>query len=467
MMNVIRLSLSLALITGLLMGCNSTPSHSEIDAEVPDAPANWHTPSDAGDVRVDWIASFNDPALTKLVEESQTNNKDLAASAAGVMRAQAIARQAGAALTPIVGLSGGTSRAGSLENGTPETSGLSVGLQVSWEADVWGRIRAGVRSAQAAAQAVEADYRYSQHSLAATTAHAYFTVIEANLQKGIARETVEILEETIRIVGIQHKNGLVSSQDVALMRSDLASARERLTATEGSYRDVVRALELILGRYPSAELATRRSLPGVPPQPPTGLPSELLERRPDIIAAERRVAAAFNTVTQAKAAQLPSLSLTGDIGGASGSLSNLLDPTNIAWRIGANLLAPVFDGGTRKEQVNIATAEQAQALAAYGQAALNAFGEIENSLDQGLVLAQREVDLKVAAREADNAYRVANLRYKEGETDLLDLLTIQQRGIQAKSNLVYVQRLLLDQRVYLHLALGGSWAPLNSKAATP
>ena len=147
------------------------------------------------------------------------------------------------------------------------------------------------------------------------------------------------------------------------------------------------------------------------------------------------------------------------MGGASGSLSDLLDPSNVAWRAGASLLAPIFDGGRRREAVEIATADQEQALAAYGQAALKAFSELEEYLDQGVVVAQRAVDLQEAAREADKAYRIARLRYEEGEEDLLSVLTIQQRVIRAKSALSSVDRLLLEQRINLNLALGGSWGP--------
>jgi len=169
------------------------------------------------------------------------------------------------------------------------------------------------------------------------------------------------------------------------------------------------------------------------------------------------VAAAFNASAQARAARLPRVGLTGDLGGASDSLSDLLDPANIAWRAGASMLAPIFDGGSRREAVEIATAAQEQALAAYGQAALNAFGELERNLDQGVVIAQRIVDLEEATREAENAFRIARLRYDEGEEDLLSVLTIQQRVNRAKSALSSVERLLLEQRVNLNLALGGSW----------
>ena len=460
-----RFGLPITIVACLLTACGAAPSREAIEADVDQAvesetpvlPEQWGTQSDAGVVQVGWIEIFNDPALTRLVTDAQTNNRDLAVAAANVDRAWALARQAGAVLSPDISLAATGGRSGSSDSSSPTTTKLSLGLQVSWEADLWGRLRAGQRGAVASAQAVEADYRFAQYSLAAATAKAYFTSIESKFQADIARETVEILEETQRIVNVKHDNGMASAQDVSLTRSDLASARERLTTVDGSYRDALRALEVLLGRYPSAELDVRDSLPAVPPPPPAGIPSELLERRPDIVAAERRVAAAFNATAQAQAARLPTVGLTGNLGGASSSLSDLLDPANVAWSAGANLLAPIFDGGRRREAVEIATAEQEQALAAYGQAALNAFSELESNLDQGTVIAQREVDLEVAARESEKAFRIASLRYEEGEEDLLSVLTIQQRVISAKSALSSVERLLLEQRINLNLALGGSW----------
>ena len=213
----------------------------------------------------------------------------------------------------------------------------------------------------------------------------------------------------------------------------------------------------MLGRYPGAELEVREALPSAPPPPPAGLPSELLERRADLVAADRRVAAAFNATNQARAARLPSVTLTGTVGGASDSLSNLVRPENIAWSLGRSLLAPLFDGGTRRAAVEISTAEQEAALAAYGQAAVNAFREMESTLDQGVVVQQRIVDLEEAAAQAENAHRIARVRYAEGEEDLLSVLTVQQREIGAKSTLSTAERLLLEQRVNLNLALGGSW----------
>ncbi|MEL6366862.1 MAG: TolC family protein [Pseudomonadota bacterium] len=448
----------------LIAGC-VTPSNETVERkvdeaaadQVPDTPSAWSMAAESGAVQTGWINSFNDADLTALVIEAQSNNRSLAAAAANVERAQALARQAGAALVPEIGLTGGGARGGVASTSQTNASNYSLGTQVSWELDLWGRVRSGNRAAAASAQAAQADLTAAQQSLAAGVAKAYFTTIEAQVQTRILQESVGILEETQRIVGVKKDNGLATAQDVALTNSDLASARERLVTIEGSTRDAKRALEALLGRYPAAELEVKSSLPSPPPPPPTGVPSELLERRPDLVSAERQVAAAFNSTNQTRAAQLPSISLTGNVGGASGSLTNLLDPANVAWSAGANLLGPIFDGGRRAEAVNAANAEQQAALAAFGDAAINAFSEVETSLDQGVVLSERVKELEEAANEAAEGLRIARLRYDEGEEELLNVLNIQQRVINAQSSLSSVNRLLLEQRINLNLALGGGW----------
>ena len=462
-MKLLRILLLIVLLTVSLAACFPSQEVLQRDVDeataqqVPKSPEEWVLAADSNTVQAGWIKSFNDPVLVELIIEAQSNNRDLASAVANVDRAWALARQAGAALRPNVDVTAGAARTGSLESSRLSSDNLTLGAQASWELDVWGRLRSGRRAAVASAEAVAADFRSAQDSLAAATAKAYFTAIEANIQGDIADKNVSILEETLRIVTVRYDNGLSSAQDTAIARSDLATARERLTTVEGSYRDSLRALEVLLGRYPGAVIELRDSLPVVPPSPPVGLPSELLERRPDLVAAERRVAAAFNATNQAKAARLPSISLTANTSAASDSLSNLLSSRNNSWALGTNLLAPIFDGGTLREGVVIATAEQEQALAAYGQAAINAFSEMETNLDQGYIVQQRILDLREAVMESEEAYRIARFRYEEGEEELLNVLVIQQRSINSKSSLSIAERLLLEQRINLNLALGGSW----------
>ncbi|MEO0983012.1 MAG: efflux transporter outer membrane subunit [Pseudomonadota bacterium] len=457
---MIKAGLAVVVAALVVPACASITSPEDAAAaargSLPDTPDAWASAADrVGEVEVGWIARMDDPVLRGLVVEAQNNNRNLQAAAANVESAWALARQAGAGLSPAVSLNSSAGGGGLIDG--PDASSFNLGLQANWELDVWGRIRAGQQAAVLSAQSAEADYVFSQYSLAAAVARSYFLAIEAGLQADVARKTLEALQETDRIVGVQYEFGMATSQDVALSRSDLAATRAALTAAQGAQRDALRALEVLLGRYPAAELQVRSTLPDVPPPPPPGVPSELLERRPDLIAAERSVAAAFNSTDQAKAARLPQISLTADLGGSSPQLSSLLNPTNVAWQAASNLVAPLIDGGLRQAQVDQASADQKAAIAAYGQTALDAFEEVETSLDQNTVLRDRAGSLRESAEQANEALRIIRLRYEEGESDLLDVLTIQQRVFSADADLVSVERARLDEWISLNLAIGGDW----------
>ncbi len=457
---MIRLVATILISIGL-SSCGGNPPSTDMGQVVPDSlpalPDTWSSiAEDIGDVRVGWIERIGDPVLAELVKEAQIGNRNLQAAAQNMERSWALAEQAGAGLSQTVTLVSESAQGGLVENGGSEAS-HSLGLQAGMELDVWGRIRAGVSVAALSAQSAEADYVFSQNSLAAAVARAYFLVIESGQQVAVARKTVDALVETNRIVHALEETGLASSQDIALSRSDLANAESTLTAAQGAQRNALRALEVLIGRYPSAELNVRNTLPDVPPLPPAGLPSTLLERRPDIVAAERSVAASFNRVKQAKVAQMPSISLTGSIGGASDDLSRFLNPANVVWQAASSLLVPLIDGGLGRAQVEQATAEQKQAIAVYAQTVLDAFIEVENSLDQNVVLQDRVVSLYQAADEANHALHIAQLQYNEGETDLLDVLTIQRRVFSTEADLARIERSRLDEWIGINLALGGSW----------
>ena len=450
----------LSVIALMATSCATVPSRDGADQAVEEAvevPTTWSIETtESNDIPKQWLESFNDPLLLKLIEEGIANNNDLQFAAGNMEKAWLLAKQSGSALKPTADLSLGGARSGIADSDT-SISSVAVGIQASWEVDVWGRIGAGVLSAEASAQAAQADYNFALHSLSANIAKTYFKVIEAKLQADISRENLEILKKTMRITQVKYDNGRASGQDVALNRANLAAAQEQLVTIEGSQRNAIRALEILLGRYPNATTEIPNKLPDLPPSPPAGIPSEILERRPDIVSAERQIAAAFSATDQAQAAQLPRFSLTSSAGGSSDSLSDILDPANVAWQLGANLMAPLFDGGRRKIDVEIATIEQEQAIANYVQTALEAFSEVENNLDQGRVLANRETALREARIQSAKAYYIAELRYKEGESDLLETLQIQQQAISAESNLLSIKRSQLEQRINLYLSLGGSW----------
>lgn len=456
---VLSIALSMAALSISSCAFMTTPESERNQAieNAVETPESWAIKAEQyGDDSIKWLKTFNDPMMLKLIAEGKANNLDLRVVAGNMDKAWLLAKQSGAALKPTVDLTLDGGQSGNVK-GSGSNSNVNVGLQATWEADVWGRIRAGVDAATASAQAAQADYLFAQHSLSANIAKTYLKVIEAKLQANLTRKNLAALEKSMRITQVKHDNGVSSGQDVALNRAGLASAKAQLIEIEGSERDALRGLEVLLGRYPDASAEMPDTLPDLPLQPPAGIPSELLERRPDIVSAERKIASAFNATTQAKAARLPKFSLTASVTGASRSLSDVLNPANAVWQLGANLIAPLFDGGKRKIDVEIATVEQKQAIANYAQTALTAFSEIETNLDQGGVLANRETALSEAFTQSDKAYSIAKLRYKEGEIELLDTLQIQQQAISAESELLSIKRAQLEQRINFYLALGGSW----------
>ncbi|MEO0463401.1 MAG: efflux transporter outer membrane subunit [Pseudomonadota bacterium] len=463
--------------TFLVGGCASLTTNEELTtstrASLPPLPAQWKVDGAMpGDIRIGWIDALRDPALSAFVREAQIANRDIQATAANVEAAYALVRQARSGLFPAIDLSttGGQSQvidepgAGEQPSEAFFTPDYDVSLQASWEVDLWGRVRAGRNAAYASAQAVEADFRFAQYSLAASVASAYFAVIESERQIDVAERNYAAYAEIDRITRFRAREGYSNQQDVSTAASDLADVLEGLEEARGARRIAIRALEVLLGRYPGAQIEGGFEFPEAPPPPAAGLPSELLERRPDVIAAERNVAAAFSNLDQAKAARLPTLSLSASVGGTSSELDDIADGRNLFWSIIGNVLQPIFDAGLRGARVEEADADKRAAIATYASTALTALQEVEDNLDQVEVVRLREQAAKTARDAAVEAVKLGELRYKEGETDLIDLLSLRQRQLSAEQNYVSIQRERIDQWVSLNLALGGSWIEPSQQA---
>lgn len=402
-----------------------------------------------------WLASFDDPALTALVGESLAYNADLQVAAARVEQAGGYLKVASGSLLPSVGVAGvwsGASGSGGGLNG--------IFLNASLELDVWGRLRYGEAAAQQQLLAVQADYAYARQSLAATVAKSWFVAIEASLQLAIVRDTLHSAETLLQLAQDRLRVGIGNEQAVADAQASVSSYRDTLRQTELSRVQALRALELLLGRYPAAEIAVAQALSPLPPPVPVGLPSQLLERRPDVVAAERRVAAAFNRVGEARAAQLPRISLTAGVSGISSDVLVLQDRNNPAWGIGGNLLAPLYQGGVLRAQVEIRSAEQKESVAAYAATGQRAFGEVEGALAAEFALRDRSVQLDAVVRDNERALQLALVQLRVGSADAR---AVQQRQLalySARTARLKVQTEQLAQRVNLHLALGGAFDDL-------
>jgi outer membrane protein TolC len=262
----------------------------------------------------------------------------------------------------------------------------------------------------------------------------------------------------VELVETKQSMGVGARQDLPLAKANLFRARGNLRRVNSSYQEILRSLEVILGRYPSAELKAAPDFVAVPPPIPIGLPSEILERRPDMVAAENRVRAAFFGAREARAARLPSVSLSASAG-ADSALSDMLGAGNLATNLGASMFAPLYSGGALKAGVEIADAQQRAALAGYAQAALRAFQEVETALTNEQLLREQEGFLQEVVTESNEAYRITRTQYDSGEVDLLTVLQTQAGLLGSRSSLIAIRNERLAQRVDLHLALGGSFEP--------
>lgn len=450
--------ISVAVVAALATACavKAPPDAKTLKGEALPAvtvPDQWVTRAGAGPVADDWLQTFRDASLAAVVTEALAHNTNLQIAAARVEQSRLYAKLAGAKLWPSVDL---------IAKGGGKLSGDQSGLQgavltANWELDLWGRVRAGRAAASADAAGAAADFEYARQSLAANTAKAWLLATEASLQAEVARSTIQDNEQLVQLAEARMKIGAGNEEDIYVARASLGTYRDALRQIELAHEQARRALELLIGRYPGGTATTTPQLPALPDAVPAGLPSELLERRPDVVAAERRVAAAFHRVHEAKAARLPTIALTTGISAISSDLFVLKDRDNPVWNFGASLLMPIFKGGSLKTQVEIRTAEQKQAVAAYADVGLRAFGEVESALSSEIAAREREAILVDTLAANQRALDLVRTQFKVGSTDLR-FVTQRELALNAsQSALVRVQAEQRVQRVNLHLALGGSF----------
>jgi NodT family efflux transporter outer membrane factor (OMF) lipoprotein len=343
-------------------------------------------------------------------------------------------------------------------------------LGVSWEPDLWGRLRYGRNAADATYASAQADYEFARQSIAAQVARSWFMATETKLQLAAAESMAQSARELVRLADDRRRVGTGSEKDVALARASLGTFEDGARQARLAHEQAVRSLETILGRYPAAELQAAPALPAFPGPVPVGMPLEMLDRRPDVIAAERRVAAAFDRIGEAKAAMLPTIRLNASVSALSSEVLQLQDDySNPSGGIGGTFFAPLYQGGALRGQVSVRTAEQKEALARYASQALRAVGDVENALSTSAILSERVQLLGQVLADQERALDFEQSAFRIGRQDLR---AVQQQQVQVQSArmaLLRVQSEQLIQRVNLHLALGGSFAePLAvASAAAP
>jgi len=447
-----------------LCGCalhRPPPLPTIVDQALPKAtplPPAWDAAPNAENVTGDWVKSFQDHGLEIVVSEAIVNNLDLRQAAARVEAARQSVIVVGSKLKPQVGanFSGATTRSKDMNVVNQSQSNMELAT-ISWEVDVWGRLRAQRAAAQESYEAIAVDYAFARQSLAATAAKSWYLAIETRQLLALTEQSVTIYEKLLELVKVRRAAGKVADLDVAEAGYQLDEAQSQLTIAQGLYSEARRTLEVLIGRYPAAELEVAETFAPLPPPVATGLPSSLLERRPDIVAAEHEVLSAFRTEEAAKLALLPSFSFIVEGGRLSDPLLSVLGLNPWLIHSAVGMFVPIYEGGALRAEVKIATAEEERSVAHFGGVALKAFDEVEVALTNERLLAERLPYTESAVRDHREAVRVADLRYKAGTMDFLSVLQLQAGQIQSQADLIKLRNTQLANRINLHLALGGSF----------
>ncbi len=507
-----------SLIALLAAGCASVDKEL-LDGQLPDPPAQWAAADDVADPPVgDWLAPFQDQSLYALVNEAMEHNNDLLAAAANLDAARQLARIERADLLPTLNTTGNASRnaivsdpslaaqaggagvargtrAQDLEdqfgvdsNGDGRLDGLDlfigpaggvagqdgiadsplpnrrvyinnyqIGAQIQWEIDLWGRLTDETRAAYKDAAASFADFHAAQLSIAGAVTQSWFALIEARQQRELAERDVTARERNLDVTERRYERGVASSLDVRLSRSALGSSQANLALRRRLEKESARRVEVLLGRYPAAELEAAAALPELPSLAGAGAPGDILARRPDLVAAEARMTANGLRARAARKQFLPRLTLSANVNTSGPDLSDLIDPERLAGNIAAGLFQPLFQGGRIRANAKRQKAIAEASLLTYAQTALRAYEEAENAIAAENFLAAGEAALKLAYEEAAAAEDLTERRYTSGTATIFDLLNAQTRRISAESSYIQAQQQRVANRVALYLAIGGDF----------
>ena len=452
--------LSLLALALSLAGCTNGPAYQrpsapesvafkELEGWVPAAPA------DALE-RGPWWQLFGDPVLNDLAAGVEVSNQNVAAAAANYAAARAAVQQQRAALFPSVTLNVAGDRSGVRGQGSDSSYRLNLGG--SWEPDVWGRLRAGVTSAQAGAEASAADLAAARLSSQGELASNYFTIRALDAQSALLARTISGYERELQITQNRFNVGIAARTDVLQAQTQLANAQSDALSLRRQRAQFEHAIAILVGKAPSAfALAVSPDWKVAVPEVPVGVPATLLQRRPDIAAAERAVAAANAEIGIARAAYFPNIGLSGSLGTGGSRVGDLFSLSNAAWSFGLSAAQSIFNAGATRAAVAGAEARHQATVARYRQTVLTAFADVEDQLSATRVLAQQQDLRRQASEAADLVEQQIMNRYRAGQVGYTDVVQAQVTALNARRSLVQVQSDRQTVAVALIQSLGGGW----------
>jgi len=458
----LRLGIASMVVAGLA-GCAAGPDYRQPPVDTPAAYKEarpWKTAQpQAIDARHPWWTLYGDPTLDELVAAANTANQDIRQAEAQYRQARSVADAAHAGFFPSVGLDANATRARTNTGSVIHVGNAeNVGLTASWEPDLWGSVRRSVEAGQAGSAAAGADLAAARLSIQATLVQDYFQLRAIDRQAQLYARTVEAYQKALQLTQSQHAAGVALRSDVALAESQWQSAEAQRVDLQATRAQLEHAIAILTGQAPAAfTLPPVEGLGTAVPALPPGLPSELLERRPDIAAAERRMAQANANIGVARAAWFPSLQLGAGGGLASSQLAPLFEAPNRVWSLGAALAATVFDGGLRAAHDAQAVAAYDATVAQYRQTVLAGFQEVEDNLATLRVLDQESVAQDRAVQAAQVAEQLALNQYRAGTATYLGVVTAQALLLANERSAVLLRGRQLVASAALIKATGGGW----------
>lgn len=489
----ISLKLTALAMALVLAGCAVGPTYDKpppVDTPVAfkEGQGNWvrAVPADTLE-RGPWWQLFNEPQLNALAERVEVSNQNLAAAVAAYAQARALVAEQRASLLPVVSLSGGANRNGG-RGATPERNSFQVGLGASWEPDLFGRLRRGVNSVEAGAQASQADLAAARLAAQGELAVNYFNLRAQDAARALQSQTIAGYQRTLQITNNRYTSGIVARTDVLQAETQLANAQAELLSQERQRAQLEHAIAVLIGEAPAnfsiapqfemvspnPAAPTRPGVPATPPgvnfiatvpDVPIEVPSTLLQRRPDIATAERRVAQANEQIGIAQSAYYPSFSLSGSAGQSAARIGDLFSASTLVWGLGLSLGQTLFSGGARAAGVEGARAGFDQAVANYRQTVLTAFQDVEDQLVASRILAQQLTLRQQASRAADLVEQQVLNRYQAGQVGFTEVITAQVTAQNARASLVQLQADRQVAAVALIQAMGGGWRGLQAEPA--
>jgi NodT family efflux transporter outer membrane factor (OMF) lipoprotein len=400
---------------------------------------------------------FDDPVLQDLLAQVDISNQTLKTAEAQYRASQALVRAAQAGAFPTVSGRAGATRSG---QGSNQSSQFSIGADASWEIDLWGRVRSAVAAADATAEGAGADIENARLSAKATLVQDYYQMRVAEAQRTLLEETVVGYERSVQLTTNQYNVGVVARVDVIEAETQLSAARAQLLDADIQRQQFEHAIAVLIGKPPAALTIPPAPLPAQVPAIPVGVPSALLERRPDIAAAERRMAAANAQVGVARAALFPALTLSASAGLQNSSLAHLFSLPSRVWSIGPAIAMTLFDAGLRKAQTDQAIAQFDADVATYRQTVLTALQEVEDNLVALRLLEQEAAVQAEAVKGADRVVEITLNQYRAGTVSYLNVVTAQNTAYTNRRTALDIQRRRLVAAATLVKALGGGWEGL-------